>query len=81
MVYIYSMIQQVLHHMEDTGKVFGMMLVSITGGEYCIFHWKIRSQVSQTRRTTNRHECSQVSQTRRTTNRHGCSLRTRMRML
>jgi len=52
MVYIYSMIQQVLHHMEDTGKVFGMMLVLITGGEYCIFHWKIRSQVSQTRRTT-----------------------------
>jgi len=62
MVYIYSLIQQVLHHMEDTGKVFGMMLVSITGGEYCIFHWKIRSQVSQTNRTTNTNVVKLVKQ-------------------
>jgi len=38
-------------------RYLDMMLVMITGGEYCIFHWKIRSQVSQTRRTTTRHDC------------------------
>jgi len=34
-------------------RYLDMMLVMITGGEYCDFHWKISSQVSQTRRTTN----------------------------
>jgi len=76
----------VVHHMEDTGKVFGDDACYDNWWGVLYFFRKLSSQVSQTRRTAtycifHRKIRSQVSQTRRTTTRHECSLRTRMRTL